>query len=229
MRIGYARVSTQDQSADLQVDALREALCEEIFAEKVSGTRADRPKLEECLRMLRAQDKLVVWRLDRLGRSLQHLVATAMADACRRLAEVLPATPSLPLNAAWHPVSRHPKQAYRLYSGLPSGFLSAASRTLLADIARSNISPGLDERDSREAIRALLRGIPIPTKFLSSTEDELLTRADASPYLETLTTVDYGSQDLWAAFVHWMSYYDVVMRQEISEISLRRAQLLNNP
>ena len=76
MRIGYARVSTQDQSADLQVDALREALCEEIFVEKVSGTRADRPKLEECLRMLRAQDKLVVWRLDRLGRSLQHLVAT---------------------------------------------------------------------------------------------------------------------------------------------------------
>ena len=76
MRIGYARVSTQDQSADLQVDALGEAGCEEILVEKVSGTRADRPKLEECLRMLRAQDKLVVWRLDRLGRSLQHLVAT---------------------------------------------------------------------------------------------------------------------------------------------------------
>ena len=76
MRIGYARVSTQDQSADLQVDALRQAGCEEIFVEKVSGTRADRPKLEECLRMLRADDKLVVWRLDRLGRSLQHLVGT---------------------------------------------------------------------------------------------------------------------------------------------------------
>ena len=76
MRIGYARVSTQDQSADLQVDALRQAGCEEIFVEKVSGTRTDRPKLEECLRMLRADDKLVVWRLDRLGRSLQHLVGT---------------------------------------------------------------------------------------------------------------------------------------------------------
>ena len=76
MRIGYARVSTQDQSADLQVDALRQAGCEEIFVEKVTGTRADRPKLAECLRMLRAKDKLVVWRLDRLGRSLQHLVGT---------------------------------------------------------------------------------------------------------------------------------------------------------
>lgn len=76
MRIGYARVSTQDQSPDLQVDALHEAKCEQVFVEKVSGTRADRPKLEECLRMLRADDKLVVWRLDRLGRSLQHLVAT---------------------------------------------------------------------------------------------------------------------------------------------------------
>ena len=76
MRIGYARVSTQDQSADLQVDALRKAACDEVFVEKVSGTRADRPKLEECLRMLRANDKLVVWRLDRLGRSLKHLVDT---------------------------------------------------------------------------------------------------------------------------------------------------------
>ena len=155
----------------------------------------------------------------------------AMADAVRRLAEVLPETPSLPRNAAWHPVSRHPEQAYRLYSDPPSGFLSAANRTLLADIARSNISPGLDERGFRETIREFLRAIPIAATFLNSTEDEFLTRADVSPYLETLITVHYGSQDLWAAFVHWMSYYydDVVMRQEISEIALRRAQLLNNP
>ena len=85
MRIGYARVSTQDQSADLQVDAPREALCEEIFVEKVSGTRADRPKLEERLRMLRAQNDLAVWRLDRLGRSLQRLVATMTPPKSRGL------------------------------------------------------------------------------------------------------------------------------------------------
>ena len=83
MRIGYARVSTQDQSADLQVDALNQAGCEEIFVEKVSGTRAERPKLEECLRMLRSKDKLVVWRLDRLGRSMRHLIATVSElEAC---------------------------------------------------------------------------------------------------------------------------------------------------
>ena len=155
----------------------------------------------------------------------------AIADAVRRLAEVLPEAPSLAFNAAWHPVSRHPEQAYRLYSNPPSGFLSAANRTLLTDLARSNLTPGLDERGFRQAVRGLLRAIPIAATFLASTQDELLTRADASSYLETVTTVDYDSQDLWAAFVHWMSYYydDVVMRQEISEIALRRAQLLSRP
>ena len=155
----------------------------------------------------------------------------SMADAVRRLAEVLPQAPSLAFNAAWHPVSRHPEQGYRLYSNPPTGFISAANRTLLADIARSNLSPGLDERDFRQAVRALLRAIPIAATFLESTHDELLTRADAGSYLETVTTVDYGSQDLWAAFVRWMSYYydDVVMTQEISEIALRRAQLLSKP
>ena len=155
----------------------------------------------------------------------------AMAYAVRRLAEILPKAPSLAFNAAWHPVSRHPEQAYRLYSDPPSGFLSAANQTLLADIARSNLTPGLDERGFHEAVRALLRAIPIAATFLDSTQDELLTRADASSYLEMVTTVDYDSQDLWAAFVHWMSYFydDKVMRQEISEFALRRAQLLGNP
>ena len=58
------------------MDALNQAGCEDIFVEKVSGTRAERPKLEECLRMLRSKDKLVVWRLGRLGRSMRHLIAT---------------------------------------------------------------------------------------------------------------------------------------------------------
>ena len=152
----------------------------------------------------------------------------SMADAVRRLADVLPEVPSLPLNTAWHPVSRHPELAHRLYGHPPRGFVSAANRTLLADIARSNVSPGLNERTSRQAIRELLRGIPIATAILDSTKNALLTRADANAYLETLTTVEYGSQDLWTAFVHWMSYYydDVVMKQEISELALRRAQLL---
>jgi len=74
MRIGYARVSTQDQNPELQTDALRDAGCEELFQEKLSGKNANRPELEHCLRMLRKGDILVVWRLDRLGRSLKDLV-----------------------------------------------------------------------------------------------------------------------------------------------------------
>lgn len=74
MRVGYARVSTQDQNPDLQLDALKAAGCEEIFHEKMSGRIRSRPELEACLRTLRKGDTLVVWRLDRLGRSLQDLV-----------------------------------------------------------------------------------------------------------------------------------------------------------
>ncbi|WP_419607259.1 recombinase family protein [Thiolapillus sp.] len=79
MRIGYARVSTQDQNPDLQLDALKKAGCEEIFQEKFSGKSAARPELENCLQMLRKGDVLVVWRLDRLGRSLKDLVEIVSA------------------------------------------------------------------------------------------------------------------------------------------------------
>lgn len=74
MIVGYARVSTQDQSLDLQNDALRIAGCEEIFSEKITGKQRERPELQNCLRMLRKGDVLVVWKLDRLARSLKDLV-----------------------------------------------------------------------------------------------------------------------------------------------------------
>lgn len=73
-KIGYARVSTDDQNLDLQSDALGKAGCGEIYKEKASGKNADRPELTHCLRALREGDTLVVWRLDRLGRSLPDLV-----------------------------------------------------------------------------------------------------------------------------------------------------------
>lgn len=73
-RLGYARVSTDDQRLDLQRDALTRAGCADIYEEKVSGKSADRPALDYCLRALSAGDTLVVWRLDRLGRSLPDLV-----------------------------------------------------------------------------------------------------------------------------------------------------------
>ena len=74
MLIGYARVSTQDQSLELQCEALTKAGCKMVFQDKVSGTRADRPGLAKTLEMLREGDTLVVWKLDRLGRSVKQLV-----------------------------------------------------------------------------------------------------------------------------------------------------------
>jgi len=74
MLIGYARVSTQDQNLELQVDALTKAGCKKIFDDKISGSRAERPGLTKALEMLREEDTLVVWKLDRLGRSVKNLV-----------------------------------------------------------------------------------------------------------------------------------------------------------
>ncbi|MGF1643410.1 MAG: recombinase family protein [Thiotrichales bacterium] len=74
MLIGYARVSTQDQNLELQREALTKAGCTKVFEDKVSGTRADRPGLAKTLEMLREGDTLVVWKLDRLGRSVKQLV-----------------------------------------------------------------------------------------------------------------------------------------------------------
>ncbi len=76
MLIGYARVSTADQKAELQLDALDAAGCEQVYTEKVTGTgQKVRPEWEACRRTLRKGDTLVVWRLDRLGRSMKELVA----------------------------------------------------------------------------------------------------------------------------------------------------------
>jgi len=76
MLIGYARVSTHDQTLDLQTDALTRAGCEKIFTDMTSGAKSERPGLQEAMNHLRAGDTLVVWRLDRLGRTLKHLIAT---------------------------------------------------------------------------------------------------------------------------------------------------------
>ena len=79
MKIGYARISTREQNLDMQVIALEEAGCEKIYEEVVSGVKAQRPKLDSLLKQLRPDDVLVVWKLDRLGRSL------SLAHTCIRV------------------------------------------------------------------------------------------------------------------------------------------------
>jgi DNA invertase Pin-like site-specific DNA recombinase len=83
MLIGYARVSTQEQTLNLQQDALTKAGCDRIFTDTASGAQTERKGLEEALNYVRKGDTFVVWRLDRLGRSLPHLIAT-MTDLVER-------------------------------------------------------------------------------------------------------------------------------------------------
>ncbi len=79
MLVGYARVSTQDQDPALQLDALRTAGCKRIFTERASGAQRERPELQTAIRCMRKGDTLVVWKLDRLARSIKQLIETVEA------------------------------------------------------------------------------------------------------------------------------------------------------
>ncbi len=74
MNVGYARVSTEDQKLDLQLDALKKAGCDQVFKDVASGAQSNRAGLDSATKYLRPGDTLVVWKLDRLGRSLKHLI-----------------------------------------------------------------------------------------------------------------------------------------------------------
>jgi len=77
MLVGYARTSTKDQVLDLQLDALKDAGCERVFTDQLSGAKRDRPGLEQVLDFVREGDQLVIWKLDRLGRSIKDLLEIA--------------------------------------------------------------------------------------------------------------------------------------------------------
>jgi DNA invertase Pin-like site-specific DNA recombinase len=85
MEIGYARVSTQDQHPALQLDALHTAGCAKVFVEQASGAQRDRPQLQAALDYARSGDTLVVWKLDRLARSLTQLIETIELLAAREI------------------------------------------------------------------------------------------------------------------------------------------------
>ena len=153
-----------------------------------------------------------------------------IAQITRRLADSLSASASsiAAIEILWSPVSRRPQDAYLLYTQPPSGFTTAADRTLLNDLAKANLQPGLEEDKFRSAIRSLLQAIPIAENFLKITEDTTLTFADTHSYFKEIAGDQFSANELWLAFVEWMAYFfnDQVMRQEITEIALRRAQIL---
>ena len=155
----------------------------------------------------------------------------AMAQITRRLADSISTstTSAGALEVPWFPGSRRPEYAYRFYAHPPSGYVGAADRVLLADLANSNIQPGLREDEFQVAIRSLLAAIPIAETLLEASNDTTLTRADAHACLETIAGDGFSTNDLWLAFVNWMAYFfsDRVIKQEIAEIALRRAQLLD--
>lgn len=73
VKIGYARVSTRDQNLDMQIKALKDAGCEKIFTEKISGRRSDKPQLKKVVKKLSSDDILIVWKIDRLGRNARDI------------------------------------------------------------------------------------------------------------------------------------------------------------
>ena len=155
-----------------------------------------------------------------------------VAQTARRLADSISAsmTPEVAIEEPWFPASRRPEHAYMFYTQPPSGYAGAADLMLLTDLATSNLQPGLEEREFQAAVRSLLASIPIAATLLEASEDTTLTRAEARVYLEKITGDEFSTNDLWLAFVNWMAYFfsDQVMKQEINEVVLRRAQVLDH-
>ena len=116
MIIGYARVSTHDQNLDSQLDALQKADCEQIFQEKITGKTKDRPELISCLKALRKGDVLVVWKLDRLARSLKDLVEI-ITDLNQREIGFKSLTEAIDTTCHLQTTMRHSKQPCDLENG----------------------------------------------------------------------------------------------------------------
>jgi DNA invertase Pin-like site-specific DNA recombinase len=162
-RIGYARVSTDDQNLDLQRDVLMKTGCDSIYEETASGKSAGRPELEHCLKALRKGDVLVVWRLDRLGRSLPDLVKI-IADLERQEIGFESLTEKIETGSAAGKLIFHVFAALAEFER--NVIRERTQAGLTAARARGRVGgrkPALDEKQKRE-IRALLRDPTITVK-----------------------------------------------------------------
>jgi len=132
------------------------------------------------------------------------------------------------IDAIWMPFSKKPESAFGLYRNPPKGFMVTSDRILIADLINLNLPLGLDENEFKFEICTALSSIPLAEQFLNVSEDILLTRADANIQFEGVAKGGFTTNDLWLAFVEWMIYFfpSKVMKQEITEFALRRAQIL---
>ncbi|MCY3591088.1 MAG: phospholipase D family protein [Acidobacteria bacterium] len=193
------------------------------------GERADGGNIEVLVEAS-VSDPAIVATLTKIA-DLERPATRAMAVSVRRLADVLatgsPEAPTAELG--WFPRSRRPERAFRYYSAPPEGFLGAADRLLLGDLAGADVPPGLSEGEFREGMRRSLRSTPAGQYVLDAESDALVTRSDISPSLEHAASRGGASpEDLWRAFVEWMSHFfpDYLTKQPVSDVALRRARLL---
>lgn len=160
---------------------------------------------------------------------VEREATTELAEKIMTLATSLPQPGQEKVNTEyWFPRSNKPENAFSIYSSSSDNYLSEVDKILNCDLEQANVPLGLSEQEFRFEIRSLLSEIPVADALLDVTTDITLTRADVHPQLSLLTTEEYSVNDLWRSFVNWMVYFfpDKVMRQEISEIALRRARLI---
>ena len=201
-------------SANVTVAGLGEGGARSNIEVLVEAT-IDDPEIAAALEAIAQAERMATISMARMARLLADSLAnsTTLADAS---------------DVCWFPRGRRPEQVYRFYVDPPKGFVGVADSVLIADLASSNLPPGLDEHKFRDSIRSLLAAIPPAKTLLETSEDTMLTRADATSWLETITGDEFSTSDLWIAFVNWMAYFfpDRVMKQEVAEIALRRARVL---
>lgn len=176
------------------------------------------------------QDLGILSTLDQIA-LVERIATREIAESARLLAESLSGMVTLKNQRTlpWFPGSRTPEQAFRVYSIPQTGFVSMAERILRRDVALSDIQPGLDDSQFRDAIRELLYTIPIAQRILDSADDTFLTVADAYPGLQGMIEDQFSAEDLWQSFVKWMAWFfpEKVMIQERTELTLRRAQIVS--
>ena len=162
MRIGYARVSTVDQNPELQIDALKDAGCERIYTEHVGGNARKRPELDRLFDSLRAGDTLVVWRFDRLGRSVSSLVNLIMRLRSLQV-EIVSLTEGIDTNT---PIGEAMFTIIAAFSQMERQLMSERSRAGIASHRKNGNRWGASSKfhdpENVELARSLLREGTLP-------------------------------------------------------------------